>query len=728
MDPTEPIPLGRFLPALPVGIATRFLAEKHLPPGSLILDPFGTSPQLLVELASAGYRVLTAANNPINRFLIEMEANPPTREELQSSLAELASSRKGEDHLEDHLKALYQSGCPNCGEIIQVREYLWERNDKVPYSKLLDCPFCGIEGEFPSTSSDQQVIDQLAGTTALHRARALERVAGLEDPDRVHAQETLDYYFPRALYCLVTIFNKVENLMLTQRQRRNLLAMLLSMCDEINTLWPHPPDRPRPRQLVIPPHFREKNAWLALEKSVELWSSQNKSFPVTSWPTLPTTDGAICIFEGPLRELCSKLDEFPVKAVLTVLPRPNQAYWSLSALWAGWLWGREAVAPFKQVLRRERYDWNWHASALQSAFKSLSSHLALNIPFFALLPEPEPSFLSAALLAGDSSGFDLRAIALRSAHDPIQIHWQRRAFPIQDISQVEHQEIREALQKYIMERAEPVTYLHIHCTAMAFMADEHKLNWQGDAISDVHRPLLEVLESGHFSRIGGTKASLETGLWAIPTRSASPDSLPDRVEKAVVEILSEQSTCPNGEIESIINRQFPGLYTPQLGILQNILASYANHVENGWQLRPEDQPDSRQADFMEMKDLLTEIGNRLNYRVSFPGTSRQPIHWSESEEVCFIFYIIDSGRIGGLVFNEIIGTGKHCIVLPGSRAGLVAYKLERDPLLQQMVGEWQLLKFRQLRSLAKDKNLSRKDWLDGFSTDPIIEPEQMRMF
>ena len=41
-------------------------------------------------------------------------------------------------------------------------------------------------------------------------------------------------------------------------------------------------------------------------------------------------------------------------AALAVLPRPNQAYWTLSAMWSGWLWGIEAVAPLHSALERIR--------------------------------------------------------------------------------------------------------------------------------------------------------------------------------------------------------------------------------------------------------------------------------------------------------------------------------------------------------------------------------------
>src|SRR5512140_1382922 len=105
------LPLARYLPPIPSGIATAFLA-RHLDPdqsqnGAWVLDPFGASPQLAVEMAAAGYWVLVAVNNPITQFLLETVANPPSQADLRAALSDLAAARKGEERLETHLQSLY---------------------------------------------------------------------------------------------------------------------------------------------------------------------------------------------------------------------------------------------------------------------------------------------------------------------------------------------------------------------------------------------------------------------------------------------------------------------------------------------------------------------------------------------------------------------------------------------------------------------------------------------
>src|SRR5690606_14960502 len=121
------------------------------------------------------------------------------------------------------------------------------------------------------------------------------------------------------------------------------------------------------------------NLWLALEEAVESWSSPPErpapEVALTTWPEPPPARGGICIFEGRIRglgEAGAGTDSRAPDAVLSALPRPNQAFWTLSALWAGWLWGAQETAAFKSVLRRRRYDWSWHSTALNAALGHLT--------------------------------------------------------------------------------------------------------------------------------------------------------------------------------------------------------------------------------------------------------------------------------------------------------------------------------------------------------------------
>ena len=726
-EPQRAEPLARYLPPITDGVAAAFLSA-HTRPGTWVLDPFGASPRAAVEMARFGYRVLVAVNNPVARFLLETAANPPSQAELRAALAELAAARKGDERLETHLQSLYLTECTKCHRQVAAEAFVWERASGVLTGRIYHCP-CGDDGEYPVTEADQARAASFAATDSLHRSRALERVAVPQDPDRVHVEEALECYLPRAVYALITIINKLDGFSPAPERRRALLALVLTACDEASALWSHPADRPRPKQLTIPPRFLEKNVWLTLEGGVELWSGGGQPVEALNWPSVPGETGGLCLFDGPMRDLAPRLKDITPGAVVTVLPRPNQAFWTLSALWAGWLWGREAAAPFKSALHRRRYEWNWHAAALYSALKNLSDLLPLNAPLFAIVPEPEPAFLSAALLAAAGSGFDLTGLALRTRHDPAQILWQRRAFSHaeKEPARIDAEAVRRAMVSALQERGEPVPILHLHAAGLAAMADDQTLAWRPEALAQINAPILAALAGPEFVHHGESK-NPETGLWGLANWNAETDSLPDRVEMATVRFLQKNPEAALRDLETALNAELPGLLTPSLGLLRAVLASYAVEAGGRWSLRPEDSPSTRRADLEAAEQALSALAPRLGVTLQRQESPQRLILWQDSGETVFAFYLLASAIAGRILRQNPYPPKRSLLVIPGGRAGLLAYKLGRDPALRSVAEGWRIVKFRTLRRLIEMPDLTRERFEKELSGDPIEPPEQMKLF
>lgn len=513
-------PLSRFLPPVPDGTARAFTAGLNLP-GAWILDPLAASPRMAVEMARAGQRVLVTAGNPVSRFLLDLAAHPPTLTDLQAALADLAAARKEGQRLETHLQSLYLTHCENCGRELPAEAFLWDSKTTTLVGRIYNC-VCGSGGEHPATLADVENAARWARIDGLHRSRALERVAPRDDPDRPFAEEALGFYLPRAVYAIGTIVNRLDGLSTSDERRRCMTALLLYAVDSANALWSHTSERPRPRQLTFPAVYRENNIWLALEAGVKAWASEEAPIPLTLWPEEPPESGGLCIFEGPLRELAPELGEISIKAVVGAIPRPNQAFWTLSALWSGWLWGHAAVGPFKSVLRRRRYDWQWHAEALKALFGNLVEVIAPACPFFAILAEAEPSFISAAFLAASATGLEINGLAMRSELEPIQILWEKenensfaripakRKKPLS----LDANYARKAMREILAEHGEPMPYLHLHAAALAALAQKGMLTWSEDAISTLEKILHTALASPDFSDLEN-RSSPETGTWGL---------------------------------------------------------------------------------------------------------------------------------------------------------------------------------------------------------------------
>ena len=203
--------------------------------------------------------------------------------------------------IEPHLRELYSTTCAQCEQIVETQAFIWERDAQAPSGRIYHCPHCDDHGEKIASQYDAKRAAQFSaqsGPRSLHLARALERVAPLNDPDRDYAREAIESYLPRTVYALFTLVNKLDTL--PARQRELASALLLSAFDQSHTLWAYPSARERPRALIVPPRFHEMNVWLALEEALDAWPPRpeddtHTQTPLTTWPELPPDGGGICM-------------------------------------------------------------------------------------------------------------------------------------------------------------------------------------------------------------------------------------------------------------------------------------------------------------------------------------------------------------------------------------------------------------------------------------------------
>lgn len=730
MSPADPGPLSRFIPPLEEGVISVWL-PPHASAGSWLLDPFGFSPRLVLEAARAGYRVLVTVNNPITRFLLEMFANPPPESDFKAAFAALETAKKSDERLGTHLQSLYLTPCEKCEHENQAQFFLWRKGEDAPYARAYECKECGDSGERVVTQQDIDRAKRIAATDGLHRSRSFEKVVALNDEDRIYVEEAIEHYLPRPLYFLHTVINRLDGLNLTSARRRALDAMILVACDAGNTLWGHPSERPRPKQLNIPNQFREHNLWIQLERGLSLWTETASGVVCEAWPQKIPESGGICIYEGRLKDLAHEVQkEIPIAAVIGAIPRPNQAFWTLSALWAGWLWGREAVEPYKLALRRRRYDWAWNATALNAAFSHLFDLLPPGTPFFGLLPEPEPSFLTSALTATSAAGFDLQSLAMRTEYDPIQLSWTRGEPLKQEVNKVNLADVQRVIHAHLTERGEPASYLHVHTSGLLALAEAHALKEKEQEFDEAMRGTQSLIQSTltsdesfvHYS----TGENVDTGVWGNNDLSRYYDSLSDRVEVAVVTFLQKNPNSIYLEIEDDLYPRFPGLLTPSKAMIYAVLNSYAQKDGAAWKLRPEDVATARRNELITMSAMIEIVGKRLNY---VTRQQEKNLLWVENNEIKYAFYVLASALVGRAILETPYPPEQTIIVIPGGRAALATYKTQRDPALAARLKNYRIAKYRLLRTLVEVPVLTRETFEEQLASDPLEKAKaQMIMF
>jgi len=720
------LPLGRFIPPVPHGMVSEW-CKKYLSPGDWVLEPFGFNPIVPIEIAAAGFSILTTINNPIHAFMLQVIASAPQKDSFITALQDLAIAPKGDDRMEPYIRDLYSVNCANCKRKIEADSFLWEKGSNYPFAAQVKCPFCSATGDQDISEDDKAYLDNLP-PIQLHRARALNRIVARDDPLRSPVMNALDAYPSRPLIVLQTIINKLDSLEQSARRRELLTALILSAADVGNTLWAYPSPRSRPRQIIVPNVYLERNLWKAMEAAIETWQVVKTPIPVHTWGDAPVEAYGIHLFTGRFRELNPHPGDKFFSAVLGTIPRPNQAFWTLTALWTGWIWGQEAVGPIRNVLARQRYDWNWHTNALKGVFDALETHYYPGLNLWGLVAENEPMLLLATLLASGTSGYSLKAFS-HSLDDQIaQCYWQKDPQPAKTVRPEQAMPIaKQQVKTYLTQKGEPANYQQIHTAAIAGLAHENKLGIDiflqnpNNATSETQKWIESLFtEEDLLIRVGGGKASIETGEWWLrhPENLALP--LINRVEREMLEYLFEKKEVYTQEIKGVIYEACQGHLTPANKVLAICLESYADLIDPEarlWKLKDNENQQLRRTEVDEIRELIRNLGKKLNYKT----LGEDPIFWFDETlpSPIFSFHVISTTIISKYVRKEQTKAQINILVFPGSRANLIAFKKQRDPVLAELLDQNFLeVKFRLIRDLEANPLISRELFTDQIKVDP----------
>lgn len=686
--------------------------------------------------------------------------------------AELAALPKGNERIEPYIRSLYHTLCPQCGATIEAQAFIWDRQSMQPVSRCLNCPTCHAQDIYPASHADRENAARHSAK-GLHWFRALERVAPLNDPDRERVQEAMAAYLPRSVDALFTLINRLD--FLTPTRQRLAAALLLPVFDQCNTLWAYPPVQSRPKQISPPAKFCERNVWLTLEGTIHAWENilnnrprNPEQIPIFKYPQL-SPPGGITVYQGRLKDLSGELrkaatapqrEGLEFKAVYASIPRPNQAYWTLSTLWAGWLWGSEMTESFKSVLRRRRYDWSWHSAALTSAFHSLAQLTPSNTPFLGLNGEGEPGLVSAALLAGASAGLSLEGLAQRQDSRQLQIHWKcGQAQPPEAVwlpSQFQELAAKignQSLHRHLSQGNEPASYAQLHTVMLTQIVKSPEFRIPGELASgkmlSIIQPALQHTTSQDpaLTHIGGSgrwffhSESLESQLPATQTLPLS-----DRVEMDVVRFLQENPGCTLPQVDQALCLKYPGSWTPEAELIHACLTSYGDasaEAISTWKLREQDTPAARRAELLELTRLLEHMAAAAGYTdwctPALDCGVRPAILWKKKRAAPdYLFYITASAVIIPVITQLTAYLSAHpeeqpaqkILVTAGGRSNLIQYKIEHNPVFKNAIeGQWRFLKFRSLRKLAATNTFSMISLDQLLSQDPVEKTDpQLSLF
>lgn len=730
------LPFSRFLPLDPPGMVASWL-HRETRPGSIILDPICASPRAILEAAEAGYRVLVACNNPVTAFQLRLLAGGIPADEIISVLREVGDQRKGQERLETSIMNLYQTRCATCGMQIQATGFIWSRGEALPRGRLYTCAHCSDSGEHPITDEDIQRIQQIQKSEPMYRSRALAKVLGGNVDDRETVEAAINIYPVRSLYVLFTLMNKLEGMQLSVRRRELLEAILLSLMYSGAAIWSWPEERERPRQLSIPTQYIEKNLWLEIDHAISNWTVELPRVDFSYWPQIPDSNG-ICLYPGRMRDLTLAAAGTIIDRILCVFPRPNQAFWTLCSLWASWLWGREKAGKFSAVIERRRFDWYWHTTALHAALAPAANLAGDHVPVIGIVPEPAAGLISAVVQSTAICGMEITGCAVMNANEPVQFEWKTSKKNLEYRPVNIQKTARDAIREVLNEIGEPTEYIELHTAAVCALADENTFppsiqQMIYERSTEIQGSLNTLFNDQSFlQRLDATAQDPESGLWWLVQPDPGRTSMADRLELEVRSMLLADGKIADRSLRERIYQRFSGYLTPPEALIRINAESYADFfpTTGEWMLKETDRLQSRTDDERGLVELLSVLAKKFKVRQE----GEFPIAWYlETGRLEPLYKLFVSST--AIIDRKSISTNEEgcetVIVLPGGRAGLMKYKLERDPHLRGLISSgYHFLKFRTLRSIAARSDLSLELWKMLIDSDPLSleENTQLSMF
>jgi hypothetical protein len=747
--PGVPVP-GLFdglLPAWPAGLARHFI-EAYTHPDAVVLDPFAVDDLALREGTAAGRRMIATNSNPLVALLLRQRLSPPEPAALKSAATRLGDTFKRGLPLRELLQGLYRTHCPGCRHPAVADYFVWSREPADPRQKWVACPACGQAGLAAVDEEDLRVLDEVE-TRGLHYWYLFNRVvAATGDDARAYVEALMELYTPRAIYAVANLLMRIEATF-EEDARLLLKGALLHVLGPAGSLYAPdaagratltPGDLSNVQVLVSPARFVEWNVWRAFEAAVERLAAYAAGAPrlplqpdlhwVTRLPSSP--QGLAWVHNLGAGAVGRGLPPESVSLVLSIPPRPNPVFWSLSYVWSGWLLGPEEAAKLRGLALQKWPDWTWYQSAMSAALRALRPALRFDGRGVFALRDSPPQQVFALVLAALEAGYEIESWQYRAGDEHrLVLAPTPRPAPRPEEPEALHDRVvsgaGQAAAAAVIARGEPMATERLQIAAW------HHLMQAG--VLDVARaslPAGRVLSWLSVAIGQGLEAAGEAELAPVPGEAARPAGwwlrkavrgvappLSDRVEEAVLAELRAAEERGGGVAEAALSgelyRRFGGPLAPGPGLVRACLDAYGQEVAPGyWRLRPHEVAVLWQARAgAAIQDLLA-LGERLGYRAA-PGGAGVDVVWEEegpwatfewaptAHVARFLPHAADLSPPADLRWRHL--------VIPAARAGLWEHKLASQPWLAATIeaGRWTFIKLEHLQALAAREDVSLHD-------------------
>ncbi len=113
-------------------------------PGDTVLDPWAGTGWTARRAVANGMRAVAADPSPFAQLAAQALLLAPEIGSLDAAYRQLASSRRVDVPLHQHIEELYATHCAACHRPVMGEQFIWPRDDDLPGRKVYRCPSCDI--------------------------------------------------------------------------------------------------------------------------------------------------------------------------------------------------------------------------------------------------------------------------------------------------------------------------------------------------------------------------------------------------------------------------------------------------------------------------------------------------------------------------------------------------------------------------------------------------------
>ncbi|MCV0404339.1 MAG: hypothetical protein K5924_11655 [Chloroflexi bacterium] len=113
-------------------------------PGDTVLDPWAGTGWTARRAVAAGMRAVVADASPLAQLGGIAMLTAPSAAVLDAAFAQLASSRRVDVPLRQHIEELYATRCGACRSPVVADQFIWPRDGDAPGRKLYRCAACDL--------------------------------------------------------------------------------------------------------------------------------------------------------------------------------------------------------------------------------------------------------------------------------------------------------------------------------------------------------------------------------------------------------------------------------------------------------------------------------------------------------------------------------------------------------------------------------------------------------